>query len=231
MSDLLQRQLEDAATHVPQLGDIDKAITTGVQRRNRTRAVSAVVGMACAAILAAVIWSAGPGGSEPEPLESPTPTPTQSVVHGWPGTSRNAAGVYSFDGYRCGSGRPKGSCDSGHFMHNGYGSGDVLMRLLVKDRGASNQAEAGSESAGDRVAALVAGHEAIYQRLDERHERWIVDIEGTTIVIRLDAERGTSRADMSDAHAIIDSMHTEPSERKLGFKVVFTLTNNDWDSG
>jgi hypothetical protein len=79
------------------------------------------------------------------------------------------------------------------------------------------------------VRAVVAGQDGIYHRIDAQREEWIVDIEGATIAISLTAEPGTSEADLDEAHAIIDSMRTEPTE--TGFRIVFTLTTDDWDSG
>jgi hypothetical protein len=54
---------------------------------------------------------------------------------------------------------------------------------------------------------------------------------GTTIFIRPEARPGTSQADVADAHAIIDSMRTEPRDNALGFSLVFTLRSNEGDSG
>jgi hypothetical protein len=68
-------------------------------------------------------------------------------------------------------------------------------------------------------------------RDDARHQAWYVDIEGTTIAIRLTARPDTSEADLAEALAIIDSMRTEAMDTNLGFRLVFTLTTNDWDSG
>ena len=109
-------------------------------------------------------------------------------------------------------------------LHNGYGSGDVDITIDVlpgrpiDDDGA--------------IAVTVAGPDGSYTRIDARHEEWIVHIEGTTIAIRLTTEPGTSDADLAEAHAIIDSMYTELSESApYGFRLVFRLTTDDWDSG
>jgi hypothetical protein len=51
------------------------------------------------------------------------------------------------------------------------------------------------------------------------------------IDISLTAEPGTSQPDLAEAHAIIDSIRAEPSDNNLGFRLVFTLTTSDWDSG
>ena len=140
-------------------------------------------------------------------------------AYGWPDTTRNPPGVYSWDGHKCVANH---SCSLG-FMHNGYGSGDVEIWLHVvpewriRDDGAT--------------PVTVAGHDGIHRGTDARREEWIVDIEGTTIAIRLTARPGTSRADLADAYAIIESMHTRPQDNDPGFSLIFTLTTNDWDSG
>ena len=108
-------------------------------------------------------------------------------------------------------------------MHNGYGSGDVEIRIDI------GSADLTSGNASTTV--IIAGHDAIYRGTVGGHETWIVNIDGTTIVIELRAKPGTSPADLAEAHAIIGSMHTEPQNNHLGFRLVFTLTTNDWDSG
>jgi hypothetical protein len=108
-------------------------------------------------------------------------------------------------------------------MHNGYGSGDVEIRLDV--------VRGGAISDGGGTAVTVGGHDGIYRRIDAQQEKWIVDIEGTTIAILLSARPGTSQIDLADAHAIIDSIRTDPRDNNLGFRLVFTLTTDDWDSG
>jgi hypothetical protein len=150
-------------------------------------------------------------------LRPPTPG-VGEVVRGWPDTSENAAGVYSWDGSSCSS----TYCGMG-FMHNGYGSGDVEIHVRVFPGGPNTDDGA--------TGVTVAGHDGIHRRIDARVEEWIVDIEGTTIAIRLEARPGTSPTDLAEAHAIVASMRTEPRDNALGFRLVFTLTTNDWDSG
>lgn len=147
----------------------------------------------------------------------PDPTTTLGeVVHGWPSTTENPAGLYSWGG-ACGS-----SCVMG-FMHNGYGSGDVEIRIdALSERPADG---------GDATAVSIAGHDGTYRRIDDRREEWIVDIEATTVAIRLEAEPGTSQADLDEAHAIIDSMWTQSWDNLRGFRLVFSLATDDWDSG
>ena len=139
-------------------------------------------------------------------------------VRGWPHTTQNPAGGYSWDGRTC-AGQ---YCVHG-FMHNGYASGDVSVRIRVVS-------ETPDPNDG-RTAVTVAGHDALYRRIGARAEEWIVGIQGTTLAIRLEAEQGTSDADLDEAHAIIESMRTQPQDTKLGFRLVFRLVTDDWDSG
>lgn len=204
---------------------------------------SASLALAAAAVLAIVLVGAGRTMRPPEvgpppvsiipspPPGSIIPSPPAAsategeVVWGWPDTDTNGAGVYSWDGATCG--RNGGSYCSvgptGGFMHNGYGSGDVTIHLNVVPGRATYD--------GDWTAATVAGHDGNYRRIGDLGEEWVVEIEGTTIAIRLSARPGTSQTDMADAHAIIDSMRAEPRDNDLGFRLVFTLTTDVWDSG
>ena len=136
------------------------------------------------------------------------------VALGWPDTNENRAGVYSWDGSRC-----AGTYCSIGFMHNGYGSGDLEIRLEVVSEG---------DTPSGATAVTVAGHNGMYRRIDAQQEEWIVDIGGKTITIRFTARPGTSQAELAEAYAIIGSMRTEVPG---GFRLVFRLTTDDWDSG
>lgn len=160
-------------------------------------------------------------GPSPGPVNPTAPTASamaSEVVYGWPDTDRNGPGVYSWDRARCGR-TSAASCSMG-FMHNGYGSGDV--EIVVRE---------GATSLDGGMAVTIAGYDGVYRRLDALREDWIVEIEGTTITIQLSAQPGTSEAELAEAHAIIDSMRTEPRDNDLGFRLLFTLTTGDWDSG
>jgi len=114
-------------------------------------------------------------------------------------------------------------------MHNGYapGDGDVAIRIQVVPEGGITDGA---------TAVTVAGHDGFYRRIGPRLEWWIVDIAGSTIAIFLEARRGTSQAELAEAHAIIRSIRTDPQDdvsqdSDLGFRLVFTLTTDHWDSG
>jgi hypothetical protein len=115
-------------------------------------------------------------------------------------------------------------------MHNGYGSGDVDIFFSTVLDGYKPINYEGA------TAVTVAGRDGTYHRKDGRfnlQEEWIVDIEGTRIGvrIRLEAPMDTSQADLVEAHAIIDSIRSEPMDNDLGFRLLFTLSTDDWDSG
>jgi hypothetical protein len=222
MTTSLRNQLRQVALQVEPLGDIDQAITVGVRRRTRTRAVAMAVALTAVVLLVAVTLSNPFGDVQPAPLQPPTPSPFPgSADFGWPTTSRNPAGVYSLDDQYCGSNRGK-SCIVG-WIHNGGGSGDVQITVKV---GAD---EVISNNGGAPIT--IAGHEGTYRQLTARWEDWTFDVDGTPVAVTLHSARNTSHADLAEAHAVIDSMYTEPSDSDLGFRLVFTLTSDDWDSG
>ena len=99
MSASVRDRFQEVAMGVHELGDIDKAITSAVQRRSRTLAMAAGASLTCVAIVAAVFFGTAPGDSRPKPLQSPTPSPVfDSDVRGWPTTvGRNPPGDYSLD--------------------------------------------------------------------------------------------------------------------------------------
>jgi hypothetical protein len=196
-------------------------------RRGRVLAVAVLLAVltGCEAGVAGEPQVSTPSGP---PASTPSATPSLSVldptlegqvVARWPALGRNPAGLYSWDGWRCGA-HPGASCTIG-FMHNGYGSGDVEIHIRQVPEGVTDGV----------TAVTVAGRDGVYRRIDPRMEWWFVDIEGRTILIFLEARPGASRADLAEAHDIIGSMLTQPWDNDLGFRLVFTLATNDWDSG
>lgn len=154
----------------------------------------------------------------PAPSTPPRRLPAGTKVRGWPSTSRNQPGVYSWDGRRCAG----NSCSFG-FIHNGYATGHVALTV---DR------VHGPPDARDRwTPAIVAGHEGLHQQSGARRQEWRVDIKGTTLLLRLSAKRRARQAELDEANAIVASMLTQDRPTRLGFRLVFTLTTDDWDSG
>jgi hypothetical protein len=184
------------------------------------------------AVLLAVLTGceAGVAGEPQVSTPSATPSPTVldptiggEVVHRWPDTTRNPPGLYSWNGSSY-SGCGSHTCHVG-VMHNGWPPpGPVDMWIHV-------QLAPGGGITEGATAATVAGRDGVYLRIDPRRELWLVDIEGTTISIRLTARPGTSHADLAEAHAIIGSMRAQLRDNDLGFRLVFTLATDDWTSG
>ena len=90
----------------------------------------------------------------------------------------------------------------------------------------------------------VAGCEAIYRRFDGGEdslsgdfaeggtvEEWMVDIQGTTVTISIAAKSGAPEAEVAEAQEIVQSIRAEPQDSVLGFRLLFTLKTNTWDSG
>ena len=59
----------------------------------------------------------------------------------------------------------------------------------------------------------------------------MVDIQGTTVTISIAAKPGAPEAEMAEAQEIIQSIRAEPQDSALGFRLLFTLKTNTWDSG
>ena len=89
----------------------------------------------------------------------------------------------------------------------------------------------GGSNPADGIPVVVADHDAIYRKVDDGHERWLVDMAGTSVAIDLLAKPGASQAELVEAHAIIDSLRIEPSDPVLSFRLVFTITSSDWVAG
>jgi hypothetical protein len=163
-----------------------------------------------------IAWQSIPVLDQPASIEASVPT-AAAQVHDWPSGNRNPPGLYSWDDV------PEPLTGIEGFIHNGYKSSDVqitvatLPELMVPAEGATPD--------------VVAGHDGLYYRAGRNREEWFVRIEGHWIVIGVTWGRYSSPVALADAEAIVASMRTEPRDNALGFRLVFTLTNNDWDSG
>ncbi|HEY7848055.1 MAG TPA: hypothetical protein VIC83_07680 [Candidatus Limnocylindria bacterium] len=108
-------------------------------------------------------------------------------------------------------------------MHNGYGSGDVDIQIYVVPGGVDYN------RGGTPVT--IAGQEGIYRQINDHDESWTLDLEGTSVTVKISTEPGTSESDLAEARAIVDSIRTGPRENSDGLRVIFMLRTDDWDSG
>jgi hypothetical protein len=195
-------------------------------------AVGAVMVVAVATI-GVVLFADDPSVGEtpvgsPQALPSPSVVATSGPIAGpirrWPDTTKNQAGVYSWDA----SPYPRFPGNSAGFMQNTGpgGSGGVRIifvgvpGLLKPDRGG--------------IPITVAGYEGTYKRrIWERvlpEEVWRFDIQGTTVAIHVVKGNEARESEMIEAHEIIDSIRVEPQDNSLGFRLVFTLPTDTWVS-
>jgi hypothetical protein len=203
-------------------------------------ALVAVIGMA--ALIGGGFFTtphptAEPSASAPStavPTASPAATPLASpvateLIHGWPSTRGSGPGLFSWEGSFCDGGTCSASAHGG-LMHNG----DVTITIDVDTE---------VPVLGDFVEATIAGRYGWYRRVAEPQpsswldpyrlaEEWVFQTDGVWVAVRLWAKPNPSDAGLADAHAIIDSLRYEHTGRPTrGFRLIFTLTNGDWDSG
>ena len=230
--DTLLRHQDDA----PGIDVSDARRGAGRARRRQLRNV-VVGGIAGAA--AVIMAIAGFGGlvradRQPALLDPPTTPPMcmatsgpeDAVVRGWPDTTKNRAGVYSWGELRHSDGVNEG------WMHNAYepGSGDVEIIFegdpgrLIPHSGQTAVTVAGCEGTYQSFNGEVMGRRGAW-------EQWMVDIQGTTVTISLTAGPEASETEVAEAHEIIGSIRAQPRDDTFGFRLLFTLTTGTWDSG
>lgn len=177
------------------------------------------------------------GSNPPSPSRMCVATgtaPGDLKVHGWPGPTRNPAGVYSWDKYEDAGGREG-------FIHNAYspGSGDMTILIegeigrLISHRGQTKMTVAGCEATYRRFDGEDGGEDSLSGDFAEGGtvEEWMVDIQGTTVTISIAAKPGAPEAEVAEAQEIVQSIRAQPQDTPLGFRLILTLTTNTWDSG
>jgi hypothetical protein len=245
MNDLEQKVRDTLLRHqgdapLLEIADVRRVARQAHRRQVRNLVVGGIAG--AAVVIGGIAGFDGLLRVDGPPTGSDPPSPSRMCVatetapgdvevHGWPGPSRNPAGVYSWDNF------PDPDVFAEGFIHNAYspGSGDVTILIegvqgrLIPHRG--------------QTAVTVARCEGTYRRfigdpgrlagITERGpvEEWMVDIQGTTVTISLAANPGAPEAEVAEAHQIIESIRSEPQDSVLGFRLIFTLKTNTWDSG
>jgi hypothetical protein len=228
MNDLEAQIREALIRHEADAPAFDPSDARHAASRTRRRQIVNVAAIGVGALAVVIGLAVGLGGlvrADPGPtvLHQPpsvvTRIPGEKEVSDWPDMSRNPPGLYSWDGVYDG----KYNTNEG-FMHNGYASGDLEIHIAL-DPGASIAEDDGA------TPVTVAGHNGIYRRIDARHEVWLIAVDANPILIELETHHDVTDAELAEAYAIIASMRTEQRDNELGFRLVFMLTTNDWDSG
>jgi hypothetical protein len=233
--DTLLRHQGDAP--LPETVDARRVARRAHRRQVRNMVVGGIVG--AAVVIGGIAGFDGLLRSDGRPIGSDPPSPSRmcvatqtapgdAEVQGWPGPSRNPAGVYSWDNL------PDPDVFAEGFIHNAYspGSGDVTIFIegvqgrLIPHRGQTAVTVAGCEGTYRRFIGDVPGIER-----PGPVEEWMVDIQGTTVTISLGANPGAPEAEVAEAHQILESIRAEPQDSVLGFRLIFTLKTNTWDSG
>ena len=194
------------------------------EKNTLTKVAIGAVALVAVAIFGVALSSGGStvGGPPASSTLLPTPSPSiaslpvhPTIVNGWPGARHNPAGRYSWEVRR----------DS--WMHNPTDNG---LGVSITFSASANAYESGP------TTVTIAGRAGTYQELPvgangKRTELWIVDIKDTKVTITVEARPGTTAAELAEANAIIESIHSEATgDRRRPFRLTFTLPNG-WDSG
>lgn len=106
-------------------------------------------------------------------------------------------------------------------MHNAYGPVDDVDILIRATAPTTDE---------DATPVTIGGYDGLYRQFAGGKE-WILKIEGTTVSILVRMTPDVSEESVADVHAIVNSIRIQPEDNELGFSLVFTLTNDYWDSG
>jgi hypothetical protein len=162
-----------------------------------------------------------------------TPRPGADIP-GWPEADLNAPQEYRWDPWQrdCSG----GSCD-GAWLQNPGGSGRVSIHFEGipgitrphEGRSVTIFGYEGSYQAGVRGDIFLGvGNGSLGPGYRASCERWMVDIQGTTVAIALCAGAGVPAHEVVEAHEIIRSIQIEPRDGDAGFRLVFALPTNHW---
>ena len=224
------------------ISDARRAAGRAHRRQVRNLIVGGVVGAAVVIVPIGGISGLLRADRSPTVLDRPPPPPMcvataeagDDEIHGWPGPTRNPAGVYSWDKFEDADGREG-------FIHNAYSPGSGGMTILIEGqagrliphRGQTTKTVAGCEATYRRFDGDDSGEDSLSGDLAEGGtvEEWMVDIHGTTVTLSISAKPGAPEDEVAEAQEIIDTIRAEPQDTPLGFRLLLTLRTNTWDSG
>ena len=163
----------------------------------RTRHLIAVTAVA-------VAIGADPGLSGPS-----VATAAEPAVHGWPGARTNPAGLYSWP--LAGAAWMHCHADGSAPFELTFDTLDATYGIPMPDIGLSGTDLGGPYREGPgRVA-------------DVRLQAWLMDVEGTRVLVILKSVPETTPAHLAQAEAIVTSIRVEPGITGSGHRLVFTL--------
>jgi len=229
MNDLESQIRDTLRRHEHDVPSFDPSDAERAAGRTRRRQILNVVSLGFGSLVVVIGLFAGVGellrAERPStvidrPPSVTTPRPGEAGnVNGWPGARVEPAGVYSWD------------AQGAAWMHNvSHGASGVEIEFVLKGEEARRLWPASDAVHGEATAVTIAGHDATHWQIDARREEWVVDIEGTTFSILLRARPGSTDAEQTAAHAVIESIRKGPQAEDPGFILTFTLPSG-WDSG
>lgn len=146
-----------------------------------------------------------------QPIDCRAPGPPR-VVNGWPRTRVGPAGVYSWSGDRA-------------WMHNATDKCvgvEMTFSSVVIDL--ASRPTTGAETRSEWIS-----EEASIGPDGVRTELWTADFGNRRVTIKVEAQPDTTPAELAEAHVVIKSIRSEPTDTSA-FRLTFTLPDG-WDSG
>jgi hypothetical protein len=170
------------------------------------------------ASLAAALALVTTGSVSASLAEDPSSSPEQAAeVHGWVGGRAAPAGLYSW--------REGGRSWMHKIPESGSGSVEITFGTLESPYGIPmgdiGRAGADLDRPYSEDPELAA---------DVHLQAWLLDVDGTRVVVILKSFSDTEPALVAEAQAIVESIYVESTGIGSGRRVVFSLPAG-WDSG
>lgn len=139
-------------------------------------------------------------------------------VRGWPGSNPccNPAGFYSWT---------PGHGGRDNWMHK-YGEGSSELQITIQEL---DQTNVPVKDLG-MLGFYVPGPYGTTPESLGDVRAWIMDVDGSRIVILMQSSPDAPPAAIAEGEAVIDSIRVEPTESDAGYRLVFELEGG-WDNG